>query len=509
MFGMPADSHHKWDFFIAHAGPDLDVAEQLFGYLSTRSRVFLDSKCLLPGDDWDQVLSQAQSESDITVVLVSRHSDSAYYQREEIAAAIAKAREEAHRVVPVYLQAAEMQRVPYGLRIKHGIHMEGSEDVGLVANRLLSLIDELHKTSDAPDKRPGQLIFISSGPIFLEGDGSAKHRTLRSASNPTTRCWWTPAAGKWTLLTTIMARFSDNQFNTERFHRSLGGLTRTDAGKERNDFGYSRYTDSNQTIVPAETDRDSRKGGVTRSNPEPLISRWQLEMSFERCPDPTDTVQMQAGPITWEVLIGNQEWLEFHGETWDGKPERWWVSKATLNIEIPAVDWPIISAARFLRGESNLHNILEVTIENHSQDVLALSSLKLSATHYTHSTACGITGPMWQKLALDWGKVKLLPRSIREVEAWTWLGDEKVRAEAKYRPGDLAGYDDEFRVELPVLASLEKREIARLAVKILESVPASNMMLLSEYDEISVSCSSDQAIYPQWCRVRKQLQSVP
>jgi hypothetical protein len=512
---MRANSRRKWDIFIAHAGPDLDVAEQLFGYLSKRSRVFLDSKCLLPGDDWDQVLSQAQSDSDITVVLVSRHSDSAYYQREEIAAAIAQAREELHRVVPVYLRAPEMQRVPYGLRLKHGIHMKGPEDVGLVANRLLSLVDELHKTSDTPDRKPGQLIFISSGPIVPDDDESA---IVRSAYNQ----------GKWILLSKVAAQFSAHEFNTERYHRSLGRLTRADATKQGNQLAYTTYTGGDQRIVPFETERNSRKGGVSRSTPEPLMSKWQLEMYFGRCPDPTDTVRMQAGPIIWEVLIGNQEWLECHGETWDKKPATWWVSKAALDIEIPAVDWPIVSAARFLRGESNLHNILEITIENHSQDLLALSSLKLSATHHTPPAPSGITGPTWQKLELDWGRVKLLPRGVREVEAWTWLGDEKVRAEAAYRPGNVGGYNDEFRVELPVAASLEKGEIARLAVKILETVPGltsysrysslrrshdaddyfelrehSSHMPLSEYDEISVSCSADQVIYPQWYPIKK------
>jgi len=95
----------NWDFFLAHAGADLPAAEQLYVLLQPRARVFLDKHCLLLGDDWDQELAAAQRGSRITVVLVSSRTEIAYYEREEIAAAIDLARrnKQAHRVVPVYL----------------------------------------------------------------------------------------------------------------------------------------------------------------------------------------------------------------------------------------------------------------------------------------------------------------------------------------------------------------------------------------------------------------------
>jgi hypothetical protein len=46
----------EWDVFLAHAGADRDVAEQLFALLDPPARVFLDSKRLVPGDDWDLIL---------------------------------------------------------------------------------------------------------------------------------------------------------------------------------------------------------------------------------------------------------------------------------------------------------------------------------------------------------------------------------------------------------------------------------------------------------------------
>jgi hypothetical protein len=89
-----------YHFFIAHANTDKSEAELLYDLLAPNSRVFLDTRCLLLGDDWDKELPKAQKNSLITVVLLSSNSEKAYYQREEIVAAINLARqdEKMHRV---------------------------------------------------------------------------------------------------------------------------------------------------------------------------------------------------------------------------------------------------------------------------------------------------------------------------------------------------------------------------------------------------------------------------
>ena len=82
-----AGSEYDWDFFLAHAGADLNSAKRLYKYLvDGGSKVFLDSECLLPGDEWDARLAAAQRRSRVTIVLVSRKTNLAYYQREEVAA---------------------------------------------------------------------------------------------------------------------------------------------------------------------------------------------------------------------------------------------------------------------------------------------------------------------------------------------------------------------------------------------------------------------------------------
>ena len=129
----------KWDFFIAHAGADKAHAEKLYSYLCKNARVFLDSKNLKLGDDWDIELPKHQKKSYVTVILVSSKTEKAYYQREEIAAAISLAREDSqnYRAIPVYLDSEAEKNMPYGLRIKHGVTISDNCTLKDIAIRLL------------------------------------------------------------------------------------------------------------------------------------------------------------------------------------------------------------------------------------------------------------------------------------------------------------------------------------------------------------------------------------
>jgi hypothetical protein len=133
----------RWDFFIAHAGRDTEAAEGLYRLLAPRSRPFLDTQCLRPGEDWDRAIPTAQRTSAVTVVLLSAQTDRAYYQREEVASAIDLARRGGgtHTVVPVYLDqnAWEAHDVPYGLRLLTSLSVP-SLGMGGVADRLLELL---------------------------------------------------------------------------------------------------------------------------------------------------------------------------------------------------------------------------------------------------------------------------------------------------------------------------------------------------------------------------------
>jgi TIR domain len=137
------DQIMSYDLFIAHAGPDTPIAEELYDEL-TKLRVscFLDSRSLRLGDDWDLSLRSGQEASRATVVLVSPNCDQAFYQREEIAAAIAMARADpdSHRVIPLYISEPEVLSVPYGLRIKHGMYLTREATLETAAKRLAEAV---------------------------------------------------------------------------------------------------------------------------------------------------------------------------------------------------------------------------------------------------------------------------------------------------------------------------------------------------------------------------------
>ena len=134
---------YDWDFFLAHAGDDLPVAQSLYLTLDPPAKVFLDAVSMLPGDDWDATLPEAQRSSLISVILVSSNTNTAYYQREEIVAAIDMAREDprTHRVVPVYLNKQIPRDIPYGLKLKHSLYVPESGDLTETGKQLLKTLE--------------------------------------------------------------------------------------------------------------------------------------------------------------------------------------------------------------------------------------------------------------------------------------------------------------------------------------------------------------------------------
>jgi hypothetical protein len=183
-----ANNSADWDFFLAHAGADKEKAESLYEYLADKSRVFLDSRCLRLGDDWDAELAAAQRHSLVTVVLVSINTEAAYYEREEVAAAIALARKDRdkHRVVPVYTDVTRSDdaRIPYGLRLKHGISLGDDCTLADAAARLLDLRVSLSGRSVLSD---------------AQNAGDAERIPRRRFSGAWNR-WTAPMSSVWTFV---------------------------------------------------------------------------------------------------------------------------------------------------------------------------------------------------------------------------------------------------------------------------------------------------------------------
>lgn len=123
----------RYDVFIAHAGSDSATAGRLYDELvvaRSNLRLFLDTRSLLLGDAWDQVIPRALQQSMVIVIMVSERIDAAWYAREEIAMSIELARQNGgrQRVVPLFLDGRPSatpggSSIPYGLRIVQGLSM--------------------------------------------------------------------------------------------------------------------------------------------------------------------------------------------------------------------------------------------------------------------------------------------------------------------------------------------------------------------------------------------------
>jgi diguanylate cyclase (GGDEF)-like protein len=161
----------EYDVFVAYARKDRHFAEKLYEALCQRLQVFLDTKCLLPGDRWPEAIPAAQRHSRMTLVIVSPKADTAYYQSEEVAAAIDLMRvpDQHHRVVPLYLDFGHVPNtVPYGLRILQSIHWGRRRDLGQLVTQIESLFRRERRRAKSRREPLGQ-----------PNDYHVKHTALR------------------------------------------------------------------------------------------------------------------------------------------------------------------------------------------------------------------------------------------------------------------------------------------------------------------------------------------
>lgn len=154
----------QWDFFLAHAAADAAVAEQLYDCLTVSASVFLDTRSLELGDNWDIELPKAQQNSLITLVLVTPNLDAAYYQRVEVASAINLSRDpnQSHRVIPIYLNEASTKGLcaQYGLNLKQGVVLSSSVSLEIAALRLLGTLKRLRYKRLLFDTRAGKVSHV-------------------------------------------------------------------------------------------------------------------------------------------------------------------------------------------------------------------------------------------------------------------------------------------------------------------------------------------------------------
>ena len=123
-------SNVSWDVFLSYPVAERPIAMKLFKSLQSRTRVFMDWFCLLPG----QI---GKSLCRYTIALISRHSEMAHFHMSELQRAINQMRQGTHRVLPVYLE--QNIQAPFGLDQVHGIYWSNSPSGDPVTDLMRSM----------------------------------------------------------------------------------------------------------------------------------------------------------------------------------------------------------------------------------------------------------------------------------------------------------------------------------------------------------------------------------
>lgn len=137
----------SWDVFVAYSSPDRSAAQQIVEALNPYLRVFVDYEQIRPGDEWDDVLRRAIASAHIVLALVSRRSERAFFEREEILRALDLSRATATTTVliPLFLEglSPNAPEVPYGLRPLQGIVVASTSNFEAVAHQVIQRLSEL------------------------------------------------------------------------------------------------------------------------------------------------------------------------------------------------------------------------------------------------------------------------------------------------------------------------------------------------------------------------------
>jgi superfamily I DNA/RNA helicase len=146
-----------WDVFIAYSSSDRAIASRLADALEKRLHVFIDFRCIRPGDDWDTALRDALEETTMVVVLVSPSTEQSFFQRDEILRALERSRTDpSHtRLIPIFIGGTgpTQPSMPYGLRPKQGIVLANEDELGNAAERIIDLATEGESRQLSPSLR--------------------------------------------------------------------------------------------------------------------------------------------------------------------------------------------------------------------------------------------------------------------------------------------------------------------------------------------------------------------
>ncbi len=126
----------SWDYFIAYATPDREVATRVYELLRG-SQVFLDYVCLPPGTPWPAQIAAAHDQSHCTVLIVTEAIGQAWYTQSEYVRAIEMVREGRHVMVP--LLYGPRAKPPYGTELLQAVTARTPAELPAAVQKILNM----------------------------------------------------------------------------------------------------------------------------------------------------------------------------------------------------------------------------------------------------------------------------------------------------------------------------------------------------------------------------------
>src|SRR5262249_39679661 len=168
-----------WDFFIAHASADRDIADRIHALLSTVGKTFLDLHLKL-GANWVELVPAAQDNARCTVVVITAATPAAWYTQSEIRRAIEMCRSARPTIIPVlYGEGAKLR---YGLEQIRPVQLAGPADIDTLPDRIRDILDRAGDPPMAPAV-PGRAVQpgVAAGHVATAGRRSGRSRRHRRA----------------------------------------------------------------------------------------------------------------------------------------------------------------------------------------------------------------------------------------------------------------------------------------------------------------------------------------
>ena len=116
--------------FISHAYEDREIAKRLARQLEDAGLEAWDDSSIMPGDNWAKEISQALTESQAMVVLVSPAALDSEWVRREIEFALGT-KEYRGRLIPVFVGPRDdipEDKFPWILRLLDGVELTGQAE---------------------------------------------------------------------------------------------------------------------------------------------------------------------------------------------------------------------------------------------------------------------------------------------------------------------------------------------------------------------------------------------